>query len=211
MASFLKNLFVQSEPEPTPAPAKAEIKREEKESKPVFIPKTESVSTEYVEILCKAMEDKRAKSFDFLKFKESVDSMQEMLPDEALRFKTAFATAKIMGITKQELEDSSTVYFKILDDEQGSFNQVLIQAENINVIQKEEQIKALEIQLEKRQQELLKLHQEIDEQKKSIYEQKNSVAIEIQRIKVEKERFEVSHQSLKNILTTYLEKIKVYL
>ena len=51
------------------------------------------VSSKFMEILFKAMEDNNLDGFDYLEFKQSLKSLEKMPMDEQTRFKSAFAMA----------------------------------------------------------------------------------------------------------------------
>ena len=51
------------------------------------------VSTKFMEILFKAMEDNNLDGFDYLEFKQSLKSLEKMPMDETTRFKSAFDMA----------------------------------------------------------------------------------------------------------------------
>ncbi len=79
------------------------------------------VSTKFMEILFKAMEDNNLDGFDYLEFKQSLKSLEKMLMDEATRFKSAFAMAQRMKATPALLVKTANHYLNILKQEEQKF------------------------------------------------------------------------------------------
>ncbi len=75
--------------------------------------------------LLKALKENHQEGFDYLKFKKALQQLKEMGLDEETAFKSAFATASTMGLTKSKLKKSSDHYLNVLKKEQRVFAEAL--------------------------------------------------------------------------------------
>jgi hypothetical protein len=71
--------------------------------------------------LISALGKNATEEFDYLKFKVSVKKMLEMGMDRETSVKSAFATASVMGFTKNKLVSSAKKYKGTLDKERDQF------------------------------------------------------------------------------------------
>jgi len=97
-----------------------------------------------VSYLSDAIEKNNLQGFDYLEFKKSVTAMADML-DEQTAIKSAFATAKNMGLTKDKLLQSIEHYKNVLVKEKRQFDDAL-KAQTLEKINKkrEEKLKLKE-------------------------------------------------------------------
>ena len=75
--------------------------------------------------LLKAIKENYTSDFDYLKFMYSVRTLKGMDMDEETAFKSAFATAKTMGFTKDAFQKSIRFYSKVLAKEREIFAEAL--------------------------------------------------------------------------------------
>ena len=75
--------------------------------------------------LLKAIKENYTSEFDYLKFIHSVRTLKGMDMDEETAFKSAFATAKTMGFTKEAFRKSIRFYTKVLSNEREIFAEAL--------------------------------------------------------------------------------------
>jgi hypothetical protein len=210
MSNFLKNLLIKDPEVVQPQKIIPEVK-----PTPVQ-PITPAISAppeqQWVDILLKAIDKQKNANYDFLKFKDSVESLKEIIVgDEALRYKSAYTTAKAMSMDKIQLEDSAKYYFNILTKEQEAFNKNITTLQTDTITKKETEIKTLESELEKKQQEFLKLQQEIEDRKKQISEEKNTNNQEAQKIALTQAQFNSSFKLVWDDFSNCLDKVKLYL
>lgn len=71
--------------------------------------------------LISALAKNASEEFDYLKFKVSVKRMLKMGMDRETAVKSAFATASVMGLTKNKLLSSAKKYKGTLDQERDQF------------------------------------------------------------------------------------------
>lgn len=75
--------------------------------------------------LLTALKENHGKEFDYIKFKKSVLSLQEMDIDEITSVKSAYATASTMGVNKENLVTSGKQYLTVLVKEKEKFADTL--------------------------------------------------------------------------------------
>lgn len=108
-----------------------------------------------------------SEEFDYLKFKVSVKKMIEMGMDRATAVKSAFATASVMGVTKNKLITSAKRYKGILDKERDQFAVALKNKIAKNVDGKLVEAEKLKKEIISHKEKIAKLLKEIE-----IYEAK---------------------------------------
>lgn len=82
---------------------------------------SEDLDEKIVYKLMTAIKQGASNDFDYLKFKHSYMSLIDMGMDESLAPKSAFVTAKTMGVTKESILNSIEHYIRILSKEKELF------------------------------------------------------------------------------------------
>ena len=108
------------------------------------------------------------RNFDYLKFKQSVSALLKMNMDEITSYKSAYATASTMGLTKDSLLKSASQYRQVLDNERDSFADALKNQ--------------IDHRIEGRKAEVDQLEQKIEDHKRKIKELEREIAIFQNRI-----------------------------
>ena len=75
--------------------------------------------------LLAAIKENHGKEFDYIKFKKSILSLQEMNIDEITSVKSAYVTASTMGVNKEDLVKSGNQYLTVLVKEKEKFADTL--------------------------------------------------------------------------------------
>ncbi|MES2734530.1 MAG: hypothetical protein V4714_22470 [Bacteroidota bacterium] len=168
MFKSLKSLFIVEEPA-TDQTAPKEIDNlaaasASRPTAPVMIPASHSPvapDQRIFDSLQKALEDNNQPGFDFLEFKSSLQTLSGIIPDEATRYKSAFATAATLGVTTDKLLQSAAFYQGILERERNNFNQALSQQVDLNVTTQQKEVERLQALIGKKSEEIARLTQEI--------------------------------------------------
>lgn len=103
-----------------------------------------------------------ASTFDYMKFRKSVNSLAELNMDSATSYKSAFATAMTMGLTKEKLINSAKKYSHVLDEERESFATALLQQKAIKIDGRKAEVSSLVQKIEEHKQKIKELEREID-------------------------------------------------
>lgn len=155
MFKKLKALFVVEDPT---APATKEPTKDKVEkvasAEQVAVPSSEDIKVEpgakptakFVNVLMKAIDEANQKGFDYLEYKQSLQSLSGMDMNIETQYQSALAMAKTMGASADGLIKSATFYQDILKREDAKFQRALQQQMNKQItgrktdLQKHEQV-----------------------------------------------------------------------
>lgn len=151
--------------------------------KAIFTQK-ETMDDKSLSFLLNALEKANLPNFDYLEFKKFLSALDTIHMDEATAYRSAFATAATLGLTKDKLLDSSNHYLNVLKNEKGKFDLALqnqleqriesqkqkIQDLNARIDQSKRQIAELNAQIQKDQGHLTQINSKIEEAKEKIDE-----------------------------------------
>jgi chromosome segregation ATPase len=112
--------------------------------------------------LLEAIEANSLDSYDYLKFKTSVQALAADIPDEKLRFKTVFATAKAMSVSKDKLVQTAQHYITVLDQELKKFDEAVSEQVDARITAGETKVKSLEDNIASKQEQIQKLTDDIN-------------------------------------------------
>jgi len=127
-----------------------------------LFPETKDLDSKSVQALLKALvKNYDGTSFDYLKFKESVMSLSKMDLDVTTSYKSAFATAATMGLTKQGLLKSAEKYNYALENEMENFAEALLNQRSIKVEGRRSEVQDLERKIQTHKDKIKELEREI--------------------------------------------------
>jgi chromosome segregation ATPase len=145
------------------------------------------LNDKFVTVLFDAINKANQEGFDYLEFRNSLQSLKEMPMDEATRFQSAYAMAKTMGANAATLVASAQYYLNVLSQEKQKFGEALSNQQNQqieqkkaelssyveNIKNKEAQIKALQTEIETLKQQATAINQEVQAAAQHIENTKN--------------------------------------
>ncbi len=219
MFEKLKSLFVIEEEE-TPKPqagssspsGKQEIVEAKEKSRPLQITaEGGKVRNTFMEVLFGALEKANQEGFDYLEFKQSLQSLEKMSMDEATRFQSAMAMAEAMGAKKEMLLQSAAHYLRVLQQEERKFKQTLQKQQDQKVLRKQKELEKLNQSILGKEEQIRKLRREIEQERKTAQEIQQAVASEKQKIEATARDFMASLQALSGKIKADVEKMKQYL
>lgn len=161
--------------------------------------------------LLKAIQAANLDGFDYLEFKDAVRDLAADVPDESLRFRAAFKTAKTVGVTLGTLVSSAQHYLGALAAEEKSFQSAQgdrlakeVQARekrsgqlDADVLDKENRIKVLNDEIRKAVEEKQGLVNQIAEARAKI--ESTQIA------------FDSTYRALAAAIESDIQKLKSYL
>jgi chromosome segregation ATPase len=173
---------------------------------------TQALDPKSLDFLFNAIKANTLQGFDYLKFKESTQSLkQSMAMSEDIAIKSAFATAATMGITKDKLIENIQHYIQVLQKEKAEFDAAHNKQKNIKVNQKQnettflqEKIKAHQIQIAELEKQINEFQFKIDNADREIEEAK-------QKIQETKTRFEETYTHFDQVLKSDIDTFNKYL
>ena len=169
------------------------------------------VTTKFMEILFKAMEDNNLDGFDYLEFKQSLKSLEKMSMDEATRFKSAFAMAQTMDATPALLVKTASHYLDILKQEEQKFENSLANQRAKQIGDKEQQLTHFEQVINNNNAQIKKLTLEIEKHQKAIDRIKQEVAKATVKVESTKNDFEASYNLVVSQIAKDIENMKRFL
>ena len=164
-----------------------------------------------VDFLTKALEKSNLPGFDYIEFKQSLDALSKLNIEEEMAFKSAFATASTVGLTKTKLLETAEHYKKVLANEKAQFDSALHKQVQQKVAGKEGEVKKLKDQIVKHQEKIQQLQDQLAKFQKTIDGADAQIDAARKKIESTREGFERTHQSILNQIDKDIENIKKYL
>ena len=163
------------------------------------------------QFLSAAMEENGSSGFDYLKFKQSIDAMLKLELDEETAFKSAFITAKTMGVTKAGLVKSAKQYLDILMKEKSKFDEALQKRVEEHVASKSKEVDDLKHQIENMRTKIAEMEARIGEFEQKIASADQDVEKERKKIEETQQKFEGTFNSFVTIIQGDLDNIAEYI
>lgn len=164
-----------------------------------------------ITFLAKALERANLPGFDYIEFKQSLYALQAMDMVEETSFKSAFATAATVGLTKEKLLKTAEHYKSILNQEKAQFDTAMRSQIEQRVNSKLGEVERLKKQVEDYRRKIQELEQKIAKSQDTIDHADEHIQAAKDRILSTKEGFETTHQSVMNQINIDIENIKRYL
>ena len=165
----------------------------------------------FTNILFGAIEANDLEGFDYLEYKESLQSLAKMNMDEETRYKSAFAMAQTMGATPQKLVDSIVHYKNVLSKEEAKFDQALENQRAKQIHEEEKRVAQLRKNIEARKKQLEDIQSQIANDEKTLEDALAGLQGAEEKISATKANFVASYQSIVSQLDADIEKIKTFL
>ena len=160
--------------------------------------------------LTAALEANRLDSYDYLKFKSALNELAAIIPDESLRFKTVFTTAKSM-VTKEKLVQTANHYVTVLDEELREFNAAVDEQVNTRIVAGEAKVKTLDESVAAKHAQIQTLTDEIA----ALSQERTALVTKITEDKAtigtRKNNFVTTHQAMVQDIKNDISKVSSYL
>ncbi|MBK8515670.1 MAG: hypothetical protein IPL55_05080 [Saprospiraceae bacterium] len=165
----------------------------------------------FVDLLLKAIESNNIEGFDYLEYKNSLKSISNVIPDESMRFKSAFEMARTMGLTKQKLIDSANHYVDILNNENNKFKDALDNQKAKQIQGKADQLSSVEKAISEKQQLIEKLNNEIATAKSQLDTFKTEIDDAVVKLDLTNQQFVASYNLVRSQIIEDIDKMKTNL
>jgi len=172
---------------------------------------TAKPENKFVDMLLRSIEANNIEGFDYLEYKQSLQSLMKIESDEAKRYQNAYAMAQTMGLTKKKLNDSIKRYLQILDGEEKKFSQAFEKQKSTQVIQREQNVSNLKKSIQAKQQQIKKLQAEIKEAETELNKTEGKINESLAKVEATKDGFYASYQMVVGQIKADAEKIKQYI
>lgn len=164
-----------------------------------------------LDFLTKALEKNNLPGFDYFEFKRAVATLLEMKIDEDTAFKSAFATAATVGLTKEKLLDTAGYYRNLLDKEKEQFAEALQNQSDTKVTARQQEVKRLRDQIERHKAEMTRLQDEMAGYLTQIEQAEAAAKAEGEKLDKTKAAFERTHSAVSTQIDRDVELIHKYL
>lgn len=207
--SFLKGLFFEEEAE-NDTGQKQQITATTVSQPLASVQKISGGSPKTKEFLKEALAD-GDKDFGYTKFKQSLDAMKGIIPDEKIRYVSSFITSKTLGVTKEKLVSTAEASIKVLDRELKRFEEATEEQTQATVVSGEKNVEKLAGLIQAKTSELQKLTEEITSLQKQKSEAEAQVITDKNKIEMLKQDFNLSYTEMVNEVKSDITKISNYL
>jgi hypothetical protein len=140
---------------------------------------------------------------DYFEFSKMIEAMQAV-PDEQVRYITAFAGLSVQGLDKQKLLTTASQYLQLLETDATSFHSTVDAALQEKVHEKKRQMEEKEKRIQQLTQEISALHTEMLSMQNEIKENEAKIEANTGGYKYESE-------VMKDRINRDMEKIKRYI
>lgn len=164
-----------------------------------------------MESLVGALERENLPGFDYLEFKQALERLQAMDMAEETAFKSAFATASTMGLTKDKLLKTAAHYKKVLDKEQKSFESALQKQIKAKVDGKRKEVETLRKKLQEYEAKIAELQRLKESATKTIAEADDTIKMAQDSINEVHQKFEATLKALHNQIDKDITDIERFL
>ena len=164
-----------------------------------------------VQSLTVALANNNLPGFDYLEYKQSLGALSQMNMEEEMIFKSTFATASTMGLTKEKLLTSAAHYKKVLSDEKAQFDKALQKQMDQRVKSKKTEVEKLKKQIEDYKQKIKQLEEKIAKSQSTIDNADQIIQEAVDKLETTQTNFEHALQSIVNQINQDVENIEKYL
>lgn len=171
----------------------------------------EGLDDRSLEFLTNAIEKNNLPGFDYFEFKRAVATLLQMNMDEAVAYKSAFATAATMGLTKEKLVETAGYYRNLLDKEKEQFDQALENQNTTKIAARQQEVKRLRDQIERHKADMLRLQDEMASYLAQIEQSEAALNAESEKLNKAKTAFERTHAAVAILIEGDVERMHKHL
>jgi hypothetical protein len=172
-------------------------KRVESKTSPTPPPETPGqVNQQFEKALAHAMERGNPAGFDYFEYRQALANLDSMGVDEKVRYQSAYAAARTMGLTKEKLLASVDYYLKVISDEAALFEAAHCNQRDQLVGSREKEISQLKAQIADKEMLLQQVETEIAGYQARINQLSAEIESNLKKIEQTKTEFETTYQSV---------------
>jgi chromosome segregation ATPase len=164
-----------------------------------------------INALTKALEKNNLPGFDYIEFKQALGRLQELDMDEPTAFRSAFATASTVGLTKEKLLKTAEHYRKVLTTEKQQFDDSLNRQMEQRVRSKQQEVEKLKKQIGEYQAKIQQLQEKVEKAQSTIDHADEHIQDAKTKLLDTKEKFDYALQSIVNEIEKDIENVGTYL
>jgi chromosome segregation ATPase len=164
-----------------------------------------------LDFLTRALSQKNLPDFDYMEFRQSVSNLRKLNMDDPTAFRSAFATATTLGVTRERLEETARFYKGVLQEEKQKFEVALRHRLEQEVSTKEAEAEMLRTRVAEYRQKIEQLEAQISADEQALSASESAIAEEKERITTRKAEFERTHSTILDAIDQDIEHIQMYL
>ena len=191
--------------------SKASPSQNSTSSAPTPKPTGGKVTDKFMNILLGAMDKNNLDGFDYLEYKQSLQSLQNMDMDESTRYQSAFAMAKTMGATPANLLETANHYLTVLKSEEQKFGQALVNQKDKQIGDRRQRMEKLDQTVAQKRQQIEQLNKEIEQHIQESAKIKDQITDATVKVENTKNNFVVTYQLLTGQIEEDIRKMQTYL
>lgn len=169
------------------------------------------VSDKFLNILLAAMDKQNLDGFDYLEYKQSLQSLDQISMDEPTKYRSAFAMAQTMGANASNLVKTAQHYLQVLAEEEKKFEQALVNQRNLQITEKEQNLKSFNQSIADKTSQIQKLTEEINQIRKNMENMTGELQEAQFKLDSTKNDFLITYQSLVDHIRQDIENMNQYL
>ncbi len=169
------------------------------------------ITDKFNNILLGAMEANNIDGFDYLEYRQSLQSLKKMDMDEATQYKSAYAMAQTMGASPEYLIKTANHYMDILKKEEAKFGEALQNQRVRQVGEKEQQLKDLEQMIRDKAEQIQKMSKDIEQHQVQMQQIETEVAQSSAKVESTKNNFIASFNAIVVQIKADVENMQKYL
>ena len=162
----------------------------------------------FINRLLEALEEANLEGFDYLEYKQSLQSIDDMNMDEATMYKSSLAMAKTMGGTPEKLISSAEHYISVLNKEEKKFQDALSNQQQRVVAGRQDTITKMEASIDTKQKRIEELKAEISKEKEALAQTKKAAENDASKIHLTKTGFYAAYHIVVDQIKADLTKMK---
>jgi uncharacterized protein (DUF3084 family) len=214
MFKNIKSLFIIEEENPKKGESTKKAPKAPPKNSPAVVQSKEGapgkVTKKFTDVLLKAMQANNIEGFDYLEFKQSLNSLSKMPMDEKTMYQSAFAMAQTMGADAGKLIQTAQHYIDVLKSEEKKFEQAVASQKQKQIASKQAKAKKVEEQIQSKAQRIKQLTQEIEAHQKQIEALKKDISAASSKVETTKNDFIASYNTIVGQIHADLENMKKY-
>lgn len=171
----------------------------------------EGIDPKSLNFLIQALAKNNLQGFDYIEFKQSLGNLRSMNLDEATAFKSVFATASSVGLTKEKLIQSASHYKSVLEKEKQQFDNALQKQMQQRVQSKMGEVKQLNNMVQEFQLKIQELEEKISKAQRNIAAATAEIEEAKSKIQSTNDNFAFTFKTIIDQMNNDIENINQYL
>ena len=169
------------------------------------------VDQKFMDILLESVTQNNQEGYDYLEFKQALQSLKKMDMDEETRFKSAYAMAQTMGATKDRLLNTGSIYLNVLKTEEEKFMISVANQRQSKIDKRKQELLNIDKWIAEKEEEIKKLKVKIKAKKDSKADFQSELTETAKKIESVQNNFEATYIFLSKQIEDDLNKIKHHL